>query len=65
MKNLILLISVFVSFNLMAQDRIIGGQKITGDQVPWQLSLKSRFGSHFCGAALIEKDVLLTAAHCV
>ena len=65
MKYLLVLISLSLSVQVLANDRIIGGKPIQGKRAPWQVSLKSKFGSHFCGAVLIEKDVLLTAAHCV
>lgn len=50
---------------LFAGERVIGGAAITGDQAPWQLSLQTKSGTHFCGAVLIREDVVLTAAHCV
>jgi secreted trypsin-like serine protease len=69
MKFLILVFWVLFSFganaNANASDKIINGVEIQGDQAPWQLSLKTRFGTHFCGAVLIKEDVALTAAHCV
>ncbi|XP_041665941.1 transmembrane protease serine 13a [Cheilinus undulatus] len=43
--------------------RIIGGSVARSGQWPWQLSLHDR-GSHICGAVLISKDFVLTAAHC-
>lgn len=60
-----LLILALLAFNVNATDKIINGVEITGDLAPWQLSLKTRFGTHFCGAVLIKEDVALTAAHCV
>ncbi|MBY0386326.1 serine protease [bacterium] len=61
--SIIFILSFYVQ--LFAGERVIGGAAITGDQAPWQLSLQSKSGTHFCGAALIREDVLLTAAHCV
>jgi secreted trypsin-like serine protease len=65
MKMSTLIISLVFACQGLAQSRIIGGQPISGGEAPWQLSLKSRFGSHFCAATLIAEDVALTAAHCV
>ena len=64
-RVLFLSILLFIGTNGFSQDRIIGGIAIDGDQAPWQLSIKSRSGSHSCGAVLIDKRVALTAGHCV
>lgn len=43
--------------------KIIGGDVSSQGQWPWQASLHFR-GSHSCGASLVAKDFLVTAAHC-
>lgn len=45
--------------------KIVNGDDVSLKEHPWQVSLRTRFGSHFCGGALIKADVVLTAAHCV
>ncbi|KAL7542097.1 hypothetical protein ACHAWF_010727, partial [Thalassiosira exigua] len=45
------------------ESRIIGGFEATEDQYSFAVSLQDDFGP-FCGASLIAKDVVLTAAHC-
>lgn len=53
-----------VPANAAVSTRIIGGTPAQSGTYPWMVSLQGN-GSHFCGASLIARDWVLTAAHCV
>lgn len=66
MKTLIGLTAMFsttVAFS--GQPRIVGGYQQTAES--WQVSLHSRMinGRHFCGGVLVDKEFIITAAHCL
>ncbi|KAH8260715.1 hypothetical protein KR044_007487, partial [Drosophila immigrans] len=45
--------------------RIVNGEETTIDAHPYQVSIQTIKGSHFCGGSLIADDIVLTAAHCM
>uniref|UniRef100_A0A3B3T3H8 Plasminogen n=1 Tax=Paramormyrops kingsleyae TaxID=1676925 RepID=A0A3B3T3H8_9TELE len=45
--------------------RIVGGCKSTPHSWPWQISLRTSTGLHFCGGTLIKPQWVVTAAHCL
>jgi len=46
------------------QERIVGGENVTHGDVPYIVSLRW-FGSHFCGGSILDRNVIMTAAHCL
>ncbi len=44
---------------------IIGGHDATPGEYPWQVQLSVPGYAHYCGGSIIDRDWVLTAAHCV
>ncbi|XP_051883966.1 chymotrypsinogen B-like isoform X2 [Pristis pectinata] len=44
--------------------RIVDGEEAIPGSWPWQVSLQSGTGWHFCGGSLINENWVVTAAHC-
>lgn len=66
--NSTLLVLAVCGRRLWPQGRIVGGAKSGFGQWPWQISLRQYRTStylHKCGAALLNENWAITAAHCV
>nr|XP_013798177.1 PREDICTED: chymotrypsin-like protease CTRL-1 [Apteryx mantelli mantelli] len=53
-----------ISPSVQYSEKIINGQNAVPGSWPWQVSLQTRSGSHFCGGSLISENWVITAAHC-
>lgn len=52
---------------MLGQDtqEIVGGTATQISSVPWQVSLQSADGQHFCGGSIVTPTWIVTAAHCM
>uniref|UniRef100_A0A182N5Z8 Peptidase S1 domain-containing protein n=1 Tax=Anopheles dirus TaxID=7168 RepID=A0A182N5Z8_9DIPT len=64
-----LITSLYCGQRLVKHNNLIfGGQNSTPGKWPWHASITHRTGSTFnvvCGGSIIDKDTILTAAHCL
>nr|CAH61460.1 trypsin [Lepeophtheirus salmonis] len=44
--------------------RIVGGDEVEPNSIPFQISFQTITGFHFCGGSVMDKDTIITAAHC-
>ncbi|KAM7343127.1 trypsin-like [Cochliomyia hominivorax] len=45
--------------------RIVNGVDTTIQAHPYQVSIQTNYGTHFCGGSIISEDIVVTAAHCM
>ncbi|GLV45753.1 uncharacterized protein CBL_02773 [Carabus blaptoides fortunei] len=45
--------------------RIMNGLPAVPGAIPYQVSIESKAGKHFCGGSIIDEQHVLTAAHCM
>ncbi|KFE67474.1 trypsin-like serine protease [Hyalangium minutum] len=50
---------------LSSEQEIVGGTATTIANNPWQVSLQTSSGFHFCGGSVLNANWILTAQHCV
>lgn len=63
-----LLLATVCGRRMYPEARIVGGEKSSFGKWPWQISLRQWRTStylHKCGAALLNENWAITAAHCV
>lgn len=61
--SLTFLLSLNRCLAYLTETRVIGGQKVSRNQFPYQVSVQLN-DRHWCGGAIIDQSWVLTAAHC-
>lgn len=46
-------------------DKIVGGTNASITEFPWQISMQTPSGFHFCGGSILDSEWIITASHCV
>jgi len=65
MLSLIILVGVFCCSAASRLPYIVNGEDAQVGEFPWQASLQTSTGFHFCGGSLVSDRWVVTAAHCV
>ena len=56
-------------YQLIPEDKIVGGSVVAPNSLPFQVSLQRRSGtgvySQSCGGSILDENVIIDAAHCV
>lgn len=68
--QLTLLVTACVVAQVHAQSRIVGGTPVAEGNYPWMAAIvhadiSDTYHAQFCGGSLIDKEYVLTAAHCL
>lgn len=63
--QILLFALISVILGVSAQNRIVGGDRVTNrKQYPYQISLRLS-GQHICGGTIYKPRIVITAAHCL
>lgn len=74
MNRVLLSVVALVAFSACGQahpdvdfpfGRIVNGEAAVIESYPYQVSIQTSKGSHFCGGTLIDEVTVVTAAHCM
>jgi len=57
-------VSIQNQFQGKTGGRIIGGEEVKPNSIPFQVSFQTSGGFHFCGGSVYNEDTVITAAHC-
>nr|ACO14916.1 Trypsin-1 [Caligus clemensi] len=68
MKILFALLTLAAAANAIPfkkpNEKIVGGEEVEPNSIPFQISFQTKNGYHFCGGSILDDKTVITAAHC-
>ncbi len=57
MLKRIIVFAIFATSPAFADDRVVGGEEVEPNSLPFAVSVQSEYGFHFCGGSLLDQVI--------